>query len=486
MQSIPFPNIIPNFANATLKVIRWITLLANALGTPKKDSASIPATEGYPNASWGYTNGQSSTRFPLPTVPLERAPFIDIEPSQVKNRPVHNHSERFADRAVDRVTLRERAYNHRWAVQPPDVIPLTAADSDFPVAPEIIEAMQRYLHGGYLSYGPAAGLPEFQETVAYTLQKKHGLHCSANQVFATNSAASALYQVAKFVLTEPGDEAIIADPVDFLFERSVHAAGGRIKRLPLREDAGYTIDTDALEALIRPGKTKLLSICNPHNPLGRVWRRGELENVAELALRYGLWILSDEVWSDIVYTPHRHLPIAALGQEVGQRTFSVFGFSKGYGLAGLRLGAIVSPTPNIHRDLVEKSHANETAYGVSTLSQVAGIAAYQSADSWQQAYLAHLQQQRDYAVSRLNSMSGVTCHSPEGTHVLFPNIANFGIDSQEMIDLLLERHRVALVPGSPQFFGPGAQGHIRLSFATSKGILAEGLDRLETGLREFG
>lgn len=391
----------------------------------------------------------------------------------------------FAHRMVDMSVLQARAYNYRWAVQAPGVIPLTAADPDFPVAPEIVEAVQRYLRSGYFCYGPAAGMPELREAVARRQRERYRPACLPEQVFVANSAASALYLVAQFAINAPGEEAIIPDPVDFLLERSVLAAGGRVKRLRLHGERNFSFDPDELEALITPGRTKLVSICNPHNPLGRVLRPAELEALAGAALRHGLWILADEVWSDIVYKPLVHTSIAALGPDVASRTFSVLGFSKGYGLAGLRLGLLIAPSRKVCQALLRLSHANDTAYGVSTLSQVAGLAAYESAGGWLERFMAHLLRQRDYAVGRLNQMDNVACHTPEGTYVLFPDVSPFGIDSERMASELADRHRVAVVPGSPAFFGPGAVGRLRLSFATSREILAEGLDRLEAGLAEM-
>lgn len=377
--------------------------------------------------------------------------------------------------------LREHAYNYRWAEQPYGVIPLTAADSDFPIAPQITAALTSYLHSGYLPYGPAAGLPQFRAVAADTLHTQRGIPYTADHIFTVNSAASALYLTAKYTLN-PGDEALIPDPVDFLFERSVVAAGGTVKRFPLHADQNYSFDPAEIEALITP-KTKLLTICNPHNPLGRVWTHTELEQLANIALRHNLWIMSDEVWADIIYKPHKHTSTAALSPEIGRRTFSIFGFSKGYGLAGLRLGLLACPTAEIQQEIAQLSHADETAYGVSTLSQIAGIAAYQEAGDWLTQFVTHLQTQRDYAVGRLNTMSGVTCHAPEGTFVLFPDVSALGLPATTLVNYLQEKCGLALVPGSPKFFGPGAAGHLRLSFATSHQILTTALDRLEAGLR---
>ncbi len=387
----------------------------------------------------------------------------------------------FTHENVNLPILKERAYNFRWAVQEADVIPLTAADSDFPVASVITDRLQAYLAAGYLPYTPAAGLPEFLQCAANTLRQRKNISTTPDHIFATNSAASALYLVAKYVL-EPGDEALIANPVDFLMERSVIAAGGSVKRYSLDANNNFAFDPDEIISLITPGKTKLLSICNPHNPLGRVWTPAELSQLAEIALQHDLWILSDEVWADIIYTPHQHTATASLSEAIARRTFSVFGFSKGYGLAGLRLGLLICPTPSVRQDVLQLSHAEETAYGVSSLSQIAGMAAYESAAPWLNQFLQHLQSQRDYAVTRLNQMPGVTCHVPEGTFVVFPNISDLGRPVEEVVDYLRHDHGLAVVPGSPAFFGPGALGHIRLSLATSREILAEGLDRLENGL----
>ena len=131
---------------------------------------------------------------------------------------------------------------------------------------------------------------------------------------------------------------------------------------------------------------------------------------------------------------------------------------------------------------MQRSHADDTAYGVSTLSQVAGIAALNRCDEWLGRFLAHLKRQRDHAVARLNRMPGVHCHLPEGTFVVFPDVSSFGIEVEEIVATLKTRHGVAVVPGSSEFFGPGARGHIRLSLATSRRILDQGLDRLEAGL----
>lgn len=401
---------------------------------------------------------------------------------QGREQPGAADDELFADDSVNLSVLRQRSYNYRWAVQPPDVIPLTAADCDFPVCDEVIAAVQRYLSAGYVPYGPAEGLPQLRRIAAETFQARRGLRCDPDTVFPTDGAASAVFLVARLAIAAPGDEAIIPDPVDFLLDRSIRASGGVVRRWAI---PGGQFDVDELERLVTP-RTRLISLCNPHNPFGRVLRRDELAAIATVALRHDLWILADEVWSDIVFPPHEHVSIASLDRTVGARTFTVTGFSKSFALAGMRLGLIVAPDRTRRDQLMDLAHARDTVYGASTVSQVAGAAALEHGGPWLMRFLAHLRRQRDYAVARLNAMDGVRCETPEGTFVVFPDVSQIAVDQDQFADLLLERHRVAVVPGSPAFFGPGAAGHVRLSFATSRRILAEGLDRFEHGVHATG
>jgi aspartate/methionine/tyrosine aminotransferase len=305
---------------------------------------------------------------------------------------------------------------------------------------------------------------------------------------AVNSAAAGLFAVVKLILAKPGDEALIADPVDFLFERAVAAAGGVAKRYAVKRpspDEPPTFSIKDMTALITP-RTRLLCVCHPHNPLGRVWTRSELEAFVALAVKHNLTIMADEVWGDIVFADATLQAVAGVSAAASARTFTVRGFSKSFGLAGLRLGYVVAPTASAAAEVLAVTHADVTADGCSTLSQIAGLAAYThpTARVWLKRYVAHLRRQRDYAVRRLNTMPGVRVDAPEGTFVLFPTVAfPVGFDEVRVVSFLEKEFAVAVVPGSPRFFGPGAAGCLRISLATSRVRLQEGLDRLERGLQ---
>ncbi|MEB3349774.1 MAG: pyridoxal phosphate-dependent aminotransferase [Cyanobacteriota bacterium] len=389
----------------------------------------------------------------------------------------------FGNDRVPLALLRQRAFNLRWATLPPDVIPLTAADPDFAVAPVVREAMAAAAREGVFSYGPPEGLPEFRQACArFSAGERGAGHADPARILAVDGAAAGLRHVCQLLL-QPGDEAIIFDPVDYLFEAAVAAAGGRVRRLPVDPLRGV-LALESLEALITP-RTRLLAVCNPLNPVGRVLRRDELEHLARCALRHNLQILSDEVWSAIVYAPHRFLSLAALDEDVAARTWTVHGLSKSHGLAGLRVGFVLCPDAPGCQRLLQASLAASTMTGVATLSQVAAVAALEHAHDWLEAWVSHLRQRRDQAVAALAAMPGVSVTPPQGTYVLFPRVAHHGMAAEELTRWLLERHRVAVVPGAARWFGPGAEGHLRLVCSTSEALLGEGLARLRRGLEEL-
>lgn len=382
----------------------------------------------------------------------------------------------FTNNDINFEALKRKAYNGRWATLEDGIIPLTAADPDFRAAPEIEQGIIDYIKDGYLSYGPFSGLPEFKKSVAdHFNQEKHGSF-SAENVLAVNSAAQGMFLIAKYVLN-PGDEAIILDPVDFLFKKSVETAGGTVKLCPVNTQTGE-IDFEKLIASIN-SNTKLISICNPHNPLGKVYSKDVLKKVSEIASAHDLWVMSDEIWSDIIYDNRDFYTYSAVSEEAKRKSFTVYGFSKSFGIAGLRIGAVLCNDQEILEDFTEKSNFNSTIEGVSTLSQIAASVALEKAKPWYKEFLSHLQQNRNLAFRLLKGSGLVTPNLPEATFVLFPKIEN-GMSSDQFAQHVLQYGKVAIVPGSERWFGKGAEGHIRICFSTSQEILEEGLNRIIT------
>lgn len=378
---------------------------------------------------------------------------------------------------VDLPILRERAYNLRWATVPPEVTPLTAADPDFPCPSPVVEAIQKFTTARYFSYTPAEGWPEFRVSMADFFTHKRGFPATPEDILPVDSAAFGIYLTCKTFLS-PGDEAIIFDPVDFLFKYSIESVGGRAIAFPIPADTGI-VDFDRLESLITK-RTKLICLCNPLNPTGKVFTKAELLAFGRLALKHNLLILSDEIWSDIVYAPHTYTSIASLDPEIRQSTITITGFSKSYGLAGLRIGAIAATHPPHWQKLFEASLHATTVHGVNILSQVAASAALRHCGDWLTGFITHLDAMRRLCVDRLNATPGVSCTLPQGCYVAFADIRGTGLSSAEMRDVLFERAKVAVVPGLPQWFGAGAEGYIRLSYATSEKILQDALQRIQS------
>lgn len=381
----------------------------------------------------------------------------------------------FNSNHVDIDILSTRAYNLRWATLPKGVIPLTAADPDFPVALPIQKALKDYISGGYLSYGPAEGLPQFRDAVARDYKIKNKVAYDSNCILPVDSTAFGIYLCCKALL-KPGDEVIIFDPVDFLFKYSAEKVGAKTiaHQTPQKDDA---FDFNELSSLIS-SKTKMICLCNPLNPTGKVFTREELLTLAEVVAKHkDIIVLSDEIWSDIIFNPNTFNAFASIG-PVFDQTITVTGYSKSYGLAGLRIGSVLCPNKKIFNQILESSLHQSTVHGANVLGQIAATAALNDAQHWLSSFVTHLHKMRDLAVQKLNEMPGISCKPPEGCYVLFPDISQTPYTATELHENLLEKAKVAVVPGLPKWFGSAAEGHIRLSFATSEELLTEALHRI--------
>lgn len=204
--------------------------------------------------------------------------------------------------------------------------------------------------------------------------------------------------------------------------------------------------------------------------------------LGEIAIKHNLLILSDEIWSDIIFTPYQYTSFASVNEEIRSRTITVTGFSKAFGLAGLRIGSVMASDPALYKKLLDASLHNSTVHGANVLSQVAATTALNKCVYWLNDFLKHLQLMRDLCVGELNAVDGFKCIAPEGCYVAFVNISETGKTSKEVQQLLLDEAKVAVVPGLKEWFGDGAEGYIRLSFATSGQVLEDALLRIKTAM----
>lgn len=391
----------------------------------------------------------------------------------------------FDDESVNLNALKKKAYNFRWAEVPQGMIPLTAADPDYPCAPAIRQAMQEYIQDGYFSYTPKLGLDSFKEAFASYVKDRKAEYVQPEQVLPVDSAARAMYIIAQAFL-KPGDEMLVFDPCDFLFRESCLAAGATPVFYPAALDAeNRRMDLSKLEDYITD-KTKMLGLCNPHNPYGLVYTEEELDQIMRICEKHDILIMNDEIWSDIIYPDAHFTSIYALGMERCRRVLSVFGFSKSFGLAGLRIGCVYTTDEEKFRQIVQASDVMSTAGGAASISQVAAAAAMNEARGWLDAFVAHLTQNRDYAVDYINkNIPGLHAYKPKATYLLYVDIRDLGTDAATFVEYLKREANLAIIPGGHQFFGDQSEGHVRICIATSKEILSEGLLRLKEGTRCF-
>lgn len=377
--------------------------------------------------------------------------------------------------------LKSLAFNYRWATVPEGVIPLTAADSDMPVAPVITEAITDFAARRYFPYAPAKGYGFFKESLTTYYREKYQATINPDWAFPTDSAAAAI-QIACKSLLQPGDKAIILNPVDFLFKWNIEAVGGKALCWDVQDDPAAPLDWDALEMLYTPD-CKMLCLCNPLNPTGRLFTQSELSALFIWAHKKGLYVLSDEIWADITYNGNQFYSVATLPPELLQHTYLISGYSKSFNLAGLRIGYIVAFSEAMSEKALAVSEHQSTVHGCNVLGQVAAVAAMDQGREWQQGYLSHLQKIRNIFHAGINDCPGMSCYLAPSTFVMWVDIRQTGQTPEQLQAYLLEKAKVAVVPGLPSFFGSGADGHIRISYSTSVPLAEEAVRRLQVAMQ---
>jgi len=369
-------------------------------------------------------------------------------------------------------TLRDPyGYSGKWHFYPEDVLPMWVADMDFPISPAITQAIVERLQER-VGYPQMKGDGLLLERIIQQ-QSQFGLEgLTPENLLLTTSVVPAIY-ASVLALSSPGDEVITQVPVypPFLNALSEHHRIARHN--PLQPTpSGWEIDFEQLERLVTP-RTRLLLLCNPQNPTGRVFRRDELERLAEFALRHRLWVMSDELWADLIYEG-QHIPIASLSPEIAQRTVTLTGPCKSYNTAGLGGGVAISHNKQILSAMAQVSkglggHPN-------VLAMAAWRAALEHAQDWLQQVRAYLKGNRDLVTGFMQQrLPQVGYRPPQGTYLAWLDFSQTPL-AQEVHKIMLEQAKVGLNDG--RMFGPQYQGWLRLNFATSRSLVQEALERI--------
>jgi len=350
-------------------------------------------------------------------------------------------------------------------------------EPDFVTPTHIREAAKRALDEGYTRYTPNLGFPEFRETLANKLKKKNKISVTPEEVVVTSGGTEALF-FAFYTLTNSEDEIIIPDPGFVTYESQVYFAGGTPVYLPLRGENNFHPDLEELKNCITH-KTKAILLNSPSNPTGAAFNKKELLAIAEIAKEKDLFIISDELYEDIVYDGREHISIASL-PGMKEKTISIFGFSKSYAMTGWRLAYLSAP-PNLVKEIAKL--LQNISVCANSVAQRAGLAAIQGSQDCVKEMFTAYNERRNVLITGLNEINELSCYAPEGTFYAFVNIKDTGITSEELSTYLLEECKVVTVPGTA--FGTQGEGYIRLSFATSLEDIKEGIKRIKKGIEKI-
>jgi aspartate aminotransferase len=351
------------------------------------------------------------------------------------------------------------------------IVHLEIGEPDFSTPDNITEAAMSAIGEGHTHYTPAGGIIEVRESVARFVGRRLGVECDPTEVVLVPGSKNILLFVL-LACVEPGEEVIYPDPGYPVYASLVNFIGAAPVPVQLREERGFRMDLDELAALITP-RTRLLILNSPQNPTGGVLTREDVEAVARLAIDHDLLVLSDEIYSQIVYGPEHVSVLSQPGMK--ERTVLMDGLSKAYAMCGWRLGYGVAP-----RELaatMETLMINSSSCAAA-FTQMAAIEAFESPESEAavERMVNEFRSRRDLVVAGLNAMPGVRCQVPQGAFYAFPNIEGTGIDAPALADDLLERAGVALLPGTA--FGPAGSGFLRLAYTQSADDLRLGLERM--------
>lgn len=377
----------------------------------------------------------------------------------------------------------------KWNLYDADVMALWVADMDFRSPQTVVDALRCRVDHGIFGYGMEP--PELRPLLQERLQRLYGWHVDAEAlVFVPGVVVG--FNLATHAVIEGGDGLLAQTPVYYPILGVPDNTGCTLNSMELTPPGAgaagngqYQVDLDAFEAAIGP-RTRIFVLCNPHNPVGRVFAREELEAMAEICLRHDVVICSDEIHCDLVFSGHQHLPIASLDPEIEARTITLMAPSKTYNIAGLHASVAIIPNPELRERFLAARQGIVPRLDI--MGFAAMLAAYQvperseagrDDDPWLEQVLRYLEANRDLVFDAVNEIPGLSMTRPEGTYLAWIDCKEAGLE-QEPHKFFLEKARVGLNAGAQ--FGPGGEGYVRLNFGCPRATLVAALERMRAAL----
>ncbi len=374
----------------------------------------------------------------------------------------------------DEIIPRRNTNSYKWdSAADADVLPLWVADMDFRTAAPIVEALQRRVAHGIFGY---TRVPDaYYDAVTDWFARRHGWTIRRDWMIYTSGVVPALSAVIK-ALTVPGDKVLVQTPVYNCFFSSIRNNGCGMVSSPLTyEDRTYRMDFEDLERKAADERVKVMLLCNPHNPAGRVWTREELTRLGDICLRHGVTVVSDEIHCELVYPGHTYTPFAYLSEEFRQHSVTCVSPSKSFNMAGLQIATIVAADDDMRRRIDKAININEVC-DVNPFGVLATIAAYNEGEEWLTQLLAYLHANYRYMQAYCEEyLPDFPLTRLEGTYLVWMDTRALHQPSEELEHRLTQEARLWLNAGT--MYGAEGEGFMRWNIACPKSVLHEGLER---------
>ena len=382
----------------------------------------------------------------------------------------------------DEIISRRNSNSYKWdAVMEEGVLPMWVADMDFRTAPAVVEVLRKRMDHGIFGYTKVP--PIYYDAIINWFTRRHGWQIDRDWIIYTSGVVPALSAIIK-ALTVPGDRVLVQTPVYNCFFSSIRNNGCEIVANPLVYTNGtYRIDFDDLARKATDPKVKLLLLCNPHNPVGRVWTRAELMCIGEICLRNNVLVVADEIHCELVYSGHTYIPFASISDDFRNRSVTCTSPSKAFNLAGLQIANIFAADESVRVKIDKAINLNEVCdvnpFGVEAL-----VAAYNDGEEWLEELKCYLSDNYLYMRTFFNKyLPQFPVVKLEGTYLVWVDCSVLNRSSKEIAEILLKAEKLWINEGS--MYGEAGEGFIRINIACPRQILIDGLNRLKRGLKEI-
>lgn len=381
----------------------------------------------------------------------------------------------------NKVVQRRGTKTVKWDLAKEDVIPMWVADMDFEVAEPIVNAIEK--RAKHPVYGYTNTDDSYYDSIKQWVKKRHGWEIEKEWIQYSPGVVPAVNMLIR-AFTQPGDKVILQVPVYHPFFKAVTNNGCEIVENSLiYKDGKYKMDFEDLENKLSDSKVKVLVLCSPHNPVGRVWTKEELKRLGDLCIKNNVIVISDEIHSDLIYKAYKHTPFGAIGKEFEENCAVCIAPSKTFNLAGLQTSSVIIPNEKLRNKFASVLEVNGI-FGPNVFGIEASEAAYRYGEDWLDELIDYLQGNLDFLIDYVEeNMPKVKTIRPEGTYLVWLDFSEICSDAETLHNFLLNKGKVWFDEG--YIFGKGGHGFERVNIACRREVLEEGLRRIADALKEF-